>query len=92
MSMQLLEALTILTAGNSGEINYHTNDESFAIFQEARSVVGATATHLMDAQISRPLVLSTSGKATATWGDAFRAPAESPWSEIYSRDLARCRP
>lgn len=74
MSMQLLEALTILTAGNSGEINYHANDETFAIMQDARKTVGAVATQLMD---HRHLTSSskfggsihTSGRATATWGN-----------------------
>lgn len=63
MSMQLLEALTILTAGNSGEINYHANDESFAIFQEARRTVRETATQLVDARL-------LGGKISTSWGEA----------------------
>lgn len=76
MTMQLLEALTILTAGNSGEINYHANDESFAIMQDARKTVCATATQLMDhrhltssSNFGPKPPLHTSGKATATWGN-----------------------
>ena len=69
MTMQLLEALTILTAGNSGEINYHANDESFAIMQDARKTVCATATQLMDHRLLTKPPLHTGGKATATWGN-----------------------
>ena len=78
MTMQLLEALTILAAGNSGEINYRANDESFAIFHDARKAVGDTARMFMDCrQLTssskfgpkpRPS-LQTTGKATATWGN-----------------------
>lgn len=77
MTMQLLEALTILAAGNTGEINSAANDETRAIFNEARRAVAGVATQLVDAR-----------HLTSKPKDAGGTPTPPPW-EVWMRSAKR---
>lgn len=83
MTMQLLEALTILAAGNCGELNYSANEETRAIFNEARRVVGHTATQLVDARhlTSRAggFIPKTEPKTDGPKDYEMRPRSQDPW-------------